>query len=192
MRVLDRAVPSDAELVARIRAGDRWAADAIYRRHAPDVLRVALRLTARRSDAEDILHDAFVRALERIATLRDAASFPGWVTRIAIQAARMKMRRASMLRRLGFGAPADASLDQLAAEDIDPAMRIELARIAGELERLGSEDRIAWVLRYVEGHELAEIAALTDVSLATVKRRVARAARVIRAHVALDEEGART
>jgi len=187
-RVLDQALPSDAELVSRVRSGERWAADALYRRHAPDVLRVVLRLTANRADAEDVLHDAFVRALARLDSLRDAAAFAGWLTRIAIQEARMKLRRANMLRRLGFGHVADATLDALAAEGIDPASHTELARIAKELQRFSADERIAWVLRHVEGRDLQEIADLTDVSLATAKRRLTRASDTLRTHLALNNE----
>jgi RNA polymerase sigma-70 factor (ECF subfamily) len=188
-RVLEQALPSDADLVSRVRSGERWAADALYRRHAPDVLRVVLRLTANRADAEDVLHDAFVRALANVDSLRDAASFPGWLTRIAIQEARMKLRRANMLRRLGFGYVADATLDALAAPGIDPASHAELARIARELQRFSADDRIAWVLRHVEGRDLQEIADLTDVSLATAKRRLTRASEALRTHLALNDEG---
>ncbi len=188
-RVLDRALPEDSELVARVREGERWAADALYRRHAPDVLRVALRLTANKADAEDVLHDAFVRALDRLSSLRDDDAFAGWLTRIAIQAARMKLRRGRMLRRFGFGPASDASLGALASDALDPAARAELTRIGVELERLAADDRVAWTLRHVEGCELHEVAELTDVSLATTKRRIARANDALRTYLVLDNGG---
>ena len=50
-----------------------------------------------------------------------------------------------------------------------------MARVYQILDRIAVDDRIAWALRYVEGQKLEQVAGLVDCSLATAKRRIARA-----------------
>ena len=57
---------SDTGLVRRARGGDRWAEEALYRRHARIVTRVVLRIMARSSEAEDVVQDAFVIAFKNL------------------------------------------------------------------------------------------------------------------------------
>ena len=82
----ERLVPVMHEheaLVRRVLEGDRWAADALYRRHAPDVFRVATLLLGRVAEVDDVVQDAFVRSFQKLETLRDRETYGGWVVRIA-------------------------------------------------------------------------------------------------------------
>ncbi len=186
-RELAAALPSDARLVERAREGDRWALDALYRRHAEGGLRLALRLLGQRCDAEDALHDAFVTAFRRIDDLREPAAFGAWLGRIVTSASVDRLRRRALLTRLGFRPDLDATLDLLAAPEVSAEERVALREIARGLERLAARDRVAWTLRYVEGRTLEETAQLCDCSLATIKRCIARAHDALGAPVALEE-----
>jgi RNA polymerase sigma-70 factor (ECF subfamily) len=73
----------------------------------------------------------------------------------------------------------DATLEQLASKDCPQETRAELALLAKALDRLSAAERIAWMLRHVEGLPLEEIAQECECSLATVKRRIAAAAKRI-------------
>jgi RNA polymerase sigma-70 factor (ECF subfamily) len=166
---------SDAELVAEVRAGEAWAFEALYRRYAPQVLRTTTRILARKSDAEDVTHDAFATALACIGDLETPSAFRPWLMRSAVRAARWKLRRRAFGRVLGIEpGPLDASLDLLAAHEAEPDVRVELSELGRRLERVPTDHRIAWVLRVVEGHSLAEVTEYMGASLATVKRWIAR------------------
>lgn len=168
--------PGDAELVGRARAGDRWASEALYRRHAADALRLAGCLLRRRADAEDVLQDAFVTALTKLSSLQDPAAFGGWLARIVANQARSRMRRRWWLgwtRRDDDGD--DLVLDSMAAPGAPAEIRAELVWLDKALAALPDKERFAWTLRYVEGWELTEVAGLCECSLATVKRRLATA-----------------
>lgn len=165
----------DAELVARALDGDRWASEALYRRHVGDALRLAQFLLRRRADAEDAVQDAFVSALGKLDRLRDPAAFGGWLARIVANAARGKLRKRKLLGWLGLDRGEDDSLEQLAAPHLSATERTELAWLDRELRALPDGERIAWTLRHVEGWELAEIASALGLSLATTKRRIAAA-----------------
>jgi len=169
---------SDAVLVARARTGDRWAGEALYRRHVGEALRLALFLLRRRADAEDAVQDAFVTALAKLDTLREPAAFAGWLARIVANQARGKLRRRRLLAWLGLdGAADDVTLEHHAAPGVTPEQRVELAWLDRALRELPEAERVAWLLRYVEGWELHDIARTLKVSLATAKRRLLAARR---------------
>lgn len=73
-------------------------------------------------------------------------------------------------------------------ESATPEQVLELARLAQILAALPDEQRAAWVLRYVEGHKLKQIATLCECCVATAKRRIAAADVHIRKYVELEED----
>ncbi len=78
------------------------------------------------------------------------------------------------------GCPVD--LDAIASAEASPHVRAQIAQIYALLRTLPSDDRIAWTLRCVEGHDLDSVAKLTRCSLATVKRRISRAQHFLDEH----------
>jgi RNA polymerase sigma-70 factor, ECF subfamily len=179
----------DPELVARALLGERWSRDVLYRRHAPYLLAICIRLLASRTDAEEVAQDTFVVGFEQLGTLREPAALRGWLAQIAVSLVRRRLRRARLLRFLGLDRAADdATLSALAAPGMPPDLRAELALVDRMLARMPADLRIAWVLRRVEGLPLAEVAAGCACSLATAKRRVAAADARIAQHVSIQEK----
>ncbi|HMI93736.1 MAG TPA: sigma-70 family RNA polymerase sigma factor [Polyangiales bacterium] len=172
----------DAALVAAALRAEPRAEEQLYRRHAPAVLAIATRLLGRSGEAEDVAQDSFVIAFERLAQLERPALFRGWVVRIAVSQVHRRFRRRKLLRALGLDrGEDDASLANLAQPSLDAETRADLARVDAALQRLPAAERVAFVLRHVEGYEHAEAAALCDCSLATIKRRLQRAETSVRA-----------
>jgi len=181
----------DEELVARALRGEVLAEEVLFRRHAPSLLAVALRLLGRRSEAEDAVQDTFVLALERLDQLRDPSALRAWLRCIVVSQARRRLRRARMLRSLGIArAPGDdeVSLESLASNDASPDTHAQLAQIDRVLRRLPVDERLAWTLRRVEGWQLADVASACDCSLATAKRRIAVADRAVGATSVISPE----
>jgi RNA polymerase sigma-70 factor (ECF subfamily) len=175
---------ADAELVARARSGDRWAEEAIFRRYVADVTTVVERLLRRRHEADDIVQDTFADALVALAELRDPAALRAWLIGIAVRRVRRRVRKLALLRSLGLDRGVDdGTLELLAAPGLSPEARAELARVEAALARLHADDRIAWMLRHVEGEKLEDVAAMTGCSLATAKRRIAAADTLVRGHL---------
>ncbi|HSC88458.1 MAG TPA: RNA polymerase sigma factor [Polyangiaceae bacterium] len=161
--------------VHEARDGARHAQAALYDLHAPPLLRRLTRLLGRADEAEDVLHDAFLTAFGELKELRDDANFAAWLNRIAVHLVHRRFRRRTLLRRLGMDRGIDdASLKQLAVGG-DPSITLQLSRIAGALEKASSAERLAWMLRLVEGCSLQEVAEACSCSLATAKRRIAAA-----------------
>lgn len=174
---------TDAQLVALAGEDDPVAFEALYRRHAPFALNLAVRLQGNATDVEDIVHDAFLRAHSRLSSLRDASVFRAWLGSIVVRLVRTRLRRQRLMRTLGFvnaGEPVD--LDSVASLEAGPEARALLAQVYALLCTMPADERIAWTLRYVERHRLEQVAELADCSLATAKRRIARAQQFLAEH----------
>ena len=174
---------SDAQLVALGCKGERGALEVLYRRHATFALNLATRIEGSSRDVEDIVHDAFLRAFERLHDLSDRGAFKSWLGAIVVHAVRSRLRRARLMSLLGMGKGAEpVDLDAIASADASPHTRAQIAQIYALLLTLPTDERIAWTLRCVEGHDLDTVARLTRCSLATVKRRITRAQRFLDDH----------
>jgi RNA polymerase sigma-70 factor, ECF subfamily len=182
------AEPSDQDLVARAQRGDPWAEEALFRRHVTKVGQVAVRLLGRTPEADDVIQDAFVIALEQLPKLRDGAAFRAWLLRIVVHQAHRRYRKRRMLNRLGFVSNEDAdTLSSQLRDDAQPEMHLELKKLDAVLARLGTKERFAWVLRNVEGYQLEEVADACECSLATAKRWIAKADERVRKHVRIQD-----
>jgi len=178
---------ADGELIERLMRGDQWAKEALYRRYVKVVWSTALHMMGNRADAQDVVQDTFVEAFRDVATLRAHAALRPWLLRISVHQAHRRFRRRRLLRRLGLDHSVDdAALDTLLHQDASPELKSELRQVERALGKASGAERFAWVLRFVDGHSLDEIAAASDCSLATVKRRLARAQALV--HAALFEE----
>lgn len=168
----------DGTLVRRAREGDRWAEEALYRKHVRKVADVATRVLGRSAEAEDVVQETFLQALRRLSSLRDPDLFPRWLMRIAMNMVRGKLRKRRLLRSLGLDHSLDdATLERMAAPSTPPDVRAELAEVDAALREVSANERLAWMLHVVEGFSLPEVAEACDCSLATAKRRI-RAARL--------------
>ncbi|MDI1450602.1 RNA polymerase sigma factor [Polyangium sp. 6x1] len=173
----------DAQLVGLGAEGDVQALEILYRRHAAFAINLATRIEGSPRDVEDIVHDAFLRAFERLRDLTDRSAFRGWLGSIVVHAVRSRMRRGKLLNLLGLGRASEpVDLDALTSPEASPHVRAQLAQIYALLRTLPADERIAWTLRCIEGHELEAVAGLTRCSLATVKRRITRAQRFLDEH----------
>lgn len=186
---LPRAVePSiDGELIEACRKGDRGALDRVFRAHAEVLERLLARLVGPRGDAEDLLQETFVAAIEAFPRFRGEASVRSWLHRIAIHVAHKELRRPRHRRETP-----DDNLDAEAASTATPTDRIAADRLAvalyRHLDKLDARKRIAIVLHVVEGYSVAEIAALTGASQTATKSRLFWARRALLASLRRDPE----
>ncbi len=178
----------DEQLVALARDRDSNAArEQLYRRHAGFALNLATRISGHDGDAQDVVHDAFMRAFAQLNSLRKASAFRSWLGSIVVHGVRSRFRRQRWMRFFGLSGTArdqadGIDLDAIVNPTASPQIRAELAQVFALLRTLSADDRIAWSLRYVEGFDLRSAAELSGCSLATVKRRIRRAQQYVEAH----------
>ena len=170
------AGPSDAALVEAARAGDRAAQEALFRRHARMANGLAFRLLGSAQDVDDVVQDAYVIAFDRLRALKDPQAFAAFLGGIVVRRVRRVVRRRRLARRLGL-LPESEPLDVSAfvAPGASAQVIAELAAVYRLIERLPTDERLALILRRVEGLSIDEVARACDCSPATAKRRVAAA-----------------
>jgi RNA polymerase sigma-70 factor, ECF subfamily len=161
--------PGDELLVARILAGDERAFDQLYLRHARYLAGTLHRLLGNDLELDDFVQDTFVIALDRLASLRDPRQVRGWLTTIAVRLARKRLvtrdRRRRFREQVGEASPGSS----------DPRDRAPADELYEALDMLPAKLRIPWILARVSGESLTDTALACEVSLATVKRRIAAA-----------------
>lgn len=167
-----RPPPRPLDLVA-LRAGDPEALDACYRQHAPELLTLALRLTASRSDAEDVVHDLFVGLPEALAHYEERGKFGAWLARIVVRLVLLRQRAA---RR---NSSTDA-LDEIAAPELPGSDAWLRQRLMEALRTLSPALRHVFVLRAIHGYSHAEIGVLLEITPGTSEVRLHRATRELR------------
>lgn len=183
------AEEDDAELVDRLRIGDRRAEELLYRRYSRYLAATVSRLVGAFDDAEDIIHDTFLIAFAKIGSLRAGEAVRSWLAQIAISQVHRRLRRRRLLRRLGMDRDlSPEGLAALAGVDCGADARADLARLDDVLSRVPVAERTAWMLRRVEGWSLEEVAHSCQCSLATVKRRITAADKRVRKVIDLETE----
>lgn len=189
---------SDADVLDGLRAGEAWARAVLFDRYAPLVERVLRRALGSdpRGELGDLIHDCFVQALASAASVREATALPAWMQSVAIHTAYKTIRARRARRWLRFWEPDD--LPEIEAPGAEPEVLEATRRTYAILDKLPAVERVAFALRVIDGMALADLAAASGVSLATIKRRVAKAEERFTALAAKDpvlakwlEEGAR-
>jgi RNA polymerase sigma-70 factor, ECF subfamily len=165
----------DRAIVAGLKDGNPGAAAALYDRYADHVQRVLARVLGVDSDLEDLLHEVFVQALGSAASIEDGDRLKGWLTIVAVHTARAHIRRRVRRRWLQFWEPAFVPEVPVGGADHEARELVRLTYYV--LDKLPAKERIAFALRHLDCMELAELAEANGVSLATVKRLLARAER---------------
>jgi RNA polymerase sigma-70 factor (ECF subfamily) len=178
----------DRELMGRLSRGDREALGGLMERHYRRLYRIALCYLRNGDDALDCVQETFVKAFQNAARW-DPASEPGpWLTRIAINDAIDRYRRAK--RRAASDEPLEGSDHdpRLAADGASPervALSGELGvRIGRALATLPERQRAVFVLRHYQEKTLPEIADVLGMRLGTVKSSLHRAVHRLRERLA--------
>lgn len=180
----------DVALVSLVQGGDREAFRQVMRRSNQRLFRVARGVMNDDAEAEDVVQEAYVHAYEKLATFRGDASLLTWLTRIVLNEAygRLRQRRHTVDIDQIEVAQADAgrvvafpakfgSEDPLASAARDQVRRLVERAVDG----LPEPFRIVFVMREIEECTVEETAASLDLKAETVKTRLHRARRLLRA-----------
>jgi RNA polymerase sigma-70 factor (ECF subfamily) len=174
----------DRALVEALRRNDPGARAALVERFEPHIERMVTGALGIDPDLPDIIQEVFLRVLERVHQLKDPSALSSWVTSLAVFTARGHIRRRRRWRWIRFLAPQD--LPDVAAGGLSPESMATMRAMYALLDSLSEGERLAFTLRFMSELELTEVATACGVSLATVKRRLARAEARIREAAARD------
>lgn len=184
--------PRELALIERLQAGEMEAFTELVGEYQPLVYSVTLRIVREAEEARDVTQETFLKIFRHFHHFRGDSSLKTWVCRIAVNQALnsqrwWKRRRRDEMRsldepldddRMSLGATLASTLDSPEAEAIAHERHHQLERALGTLKK---DFRIAVALRDIEGMSYEEIASILEVSVGTVKSRIARGREMLRA-----------
>lgn len=149
----------------------------LYVRHVPATIGFAYLLTGSRVEAEDLVHEAFLRIVGRLRHLRSPDAFDAYLLRTVVNLHTSRLRRLRVERRY-------IERERLRPPDVVAPHDVgERDRVWRALDRLPRRQRAAVVLRYAEDRSERETADLLRCSVAAVKSLTARALDTLRAEL---------
>ena len=183
---------TEAAQVALVLGGDPDAFRVLVERHSRRLFRLAYRMTGNEHDAEEVVQDAFLRAYRRLDQFESRAHFGTWLYRICANCAldQMRKQRGESLRvepPVPEESEAADPLDTAPSPDPGPerlALSGEMAtQVRAAMDSLSAMERMAFVLRHVEGHSIEEIAQSLGLNLGATKNSIFRAVQKLRRHL---------
>lgn len=180
LHLVSRAAPVAARAAVPAEPARPPTLGELYETHRQHVYAVAFKYCGGRADAaEDVTANVFIKARAFLASFDPALDVRGWLYRVTRNAALSHIKAESRWRRRTL-----AFLQGRPAEAADPESTMsgrQLADLAWQaISTFPARDRAIAVLAFVDGESGADIAALLDVSEATVSRSLAK----IRGHLA--------
>jgi len=174
-----RPTLGDAEIIEAVVCGDGAVAGELYDRLVHSVDQTLYRVLGKReSDHEDLVQSAFEQIVKTLATRRfaGACSLRTWAssvaTHVGLNALRSRRRERGVFDRSEVDAPASTAGRDDPERDV--TLRRDIDRVRAELGQMNATRAEALLLHDVLGHDLAEIAALTGVSIAAAQSRLVR------------------
>jgi RNA polymerase sigma-70 factor (ECF subfamily) len=191
------AALTDEELVARARARDGAAFEALVDRHEEKIYRVAMRFVRNETDAREILQETFLSAWRNLDSFQGKAQFASWLYRVAVNASLMLLRSQKRHPQVAVDDVADETLDEAArtagpglglgggddwSKRPDEQLQSEEVRhaIQTAVDGLPESQRSVFLLRDVDGLSTEETGELLGVTVPTVKTRLHRARLALR------------
>lgn len=183
----------EAALVSRARAGDEAAVRSLIGRNNQRLYRIARAVLHDEHEAEDVVQETYVRAFTSLERFRGEAAFSTWLTSIALNEARARLRRArptvdyTRMEKDEAGRGGEVILFPMTAGTPSPeaeAAREQVKRLLEDaVEQLPEAFRLVFILRDVEGVDTQTTASLLSLRPETVKTRLHRARRLLRAEL---------
>ena len=191
LRLEDLAIPSresvaystDAEWIAACKRGERIAQRWLYEKYSGNMFYVCLRYLGNEDDAQDIMHDAFVKVFANISKFRGDAAVKTWITRIMVNTSINRIRKDA---KRGFSKDVDKI--QLADKDdqtdmIEPPKTMSAQEVLKMITELPLGYRTVLSMYALDGYTHREIAKELGISEGTSKSQLAKARRMLKSRI---------
>jgi RNA polymerase sigma-70 factor, ECF subfamily len=179
--------PCDRLLVLRAQSGEHGAFNELVRKYRHRVMKLSMRYTRNRADAEDAAQNTFIKAYGGLKNFRGESAFYSWLHRIAINSAKtvlsLRARNVDLFvsnSRTGD----DANDTYVATKDLDTPEELALTEeicsaVNASIDALCEKQRTAIVLRELDGLSYSQVASAMSCPVGTVRSRVFRAREAI-------------
>jgi len=161
---------TDEELIQGCRQKNRLAQKYLYQRFYGKMLGISMRYTKQKSEAVDVLNQAFLKVFEKIDLYEPTGSFSGWIARIVFNTSIDFVRRNTLYKEvMDFNTEKETAMD---AEIIDRLFAEDLYQV---IQQLPTTSRTVFSLYVIDGYKHREIAELLNISANTSKWHLAEA-----------------
>ncbi|MEM9460063.1 MAG: sigma-70 family RNA polymerase sigma factor [Myxococcota bacterium] len=176
----------DAAFVEALRRRESWALAQMFDRYRREVERVLIGMLGPDSEVSDVTQDVFVRAIRSVHKFRgEAPALRRWLVQIAVRAAKNRFRHLHSRPWLR-SREADPREQEPQGPSVSPEVVDALHRTYAVVSTLPDAERLVFTLRVLERMALPEVADACGISVATVKRRVAKATKKFEQRAARD------
>ena len=136
-----------------------------YTNYADAMYRIALSHMSRREDAEDVVHDVFIKYMQASPSFADDDPERAWLIRVTVNRCRDLLRRRTIRRYVGFD-----EIEEIPAEE----ETYEGQGVVSMISTLPEKYRSVMVLHYLEGYSVEECANILGLSASGIKMRLSR------------------
>jgi RNA polymerase sigma-70 factor (ECF subfamily) len=178
--------PCDRLLVLRAQSGEHGAFNELVRKYRHRVMKLSMRYTRNRADAEDAAQNTFIKAYGGLKSFRGESAFYSWLHRIAINSAKtvLSLRARNVDLFVPNSRTGDDASDPVATRDLDTPEELALTEeicsaVNASIDALCEKQRTAIVLRELEGLSYSQVASAMSCPVGTVRSRVFRAREAI-------------
>jgi RNA polymerase sigma-70 factor, ECF subfamily len=181
----ERVLNDETQLIHAAIGGDSAAFGDLVRRYQDRLYTAVVHIVGCRSEAEDVVQDAFVQAYVKLETFKHNSRFYTWLYRIAFNVSISRRRRRRV--EVSWDETRDLTGDEPVDDDLSPTQPLEQAERRELLQQamtlLTEEHRAIIVLRHMEDFSYEDIAQILDISVGTVRSRLHRARAALLEHL---------
>jgi RNA polymerase sigma-70 factor (ECF subfamily) len=178
------AAPTDEELVGQVLSGAKDQYALLVRRHNQRLFRAARAILREDAEAEDVVQQAWVAAYHQLGAFRGEASLSTWLTRIAVNEALGRRRRAARAPHIMLVDDGDQMPTVERTPEDDAAARELRGLLEAHIDALPEHYRTVLVLRDVEELDTAATAACLGITEEAVRVRLHRARQLVQQRLA--------
>lgn len=160
----------ESELINKCLKGNEAAFTELYKRFSSRMYGVCIRYAKNRMDAQDLLHDGFIKVIETIKTYRNEGSFEGWLKRIMVNTSINFYNRSHTLRIYSI-----EDTMEVGSFNYDAISELSANELLDLINELPEGYRIIFNLYAIDGYKHTEIAEILNISENTSKTQLYKA-----------------
>jgi RNA polymerase sigma-70 factor (ECF subfamily) len=166
------------KLIEGCKLGKRDAQARLYQLYAPELFGVCLRYSRDQTEAEDTLHEGFIKIFRKIGQFSHKGSFQGWMTRIIINTALGKFRNRYKVQPVE-----DISAYDRETGENDAYTNLDTEVLMKLISELPPRYRMVFNMYAIDGYSHGEIAGMLEIAEGTSKSNLARARKILQGKI---------
>jgi RNA polymerase sigma-70 factor (ECF subfamily) len=168
------------EIIRGCQSGRQADQQLLYEKFSAKMYAICFRYTRDRTEAEDVLHEGFIKVFKGIADFRGSGSFEGWMRRIMVNSALERFRRQHWLF------PVEEVAEDASVDWNGPEQSLSAADLLQMVSELPPRYRMVFNLYAIEGYSHKEVSDMLGINEGTSKSNLARARAILQKRLGYD------